>query len=94
MLEDFQANPFWKPFYADPAGTAFETEITFLLQHYHEIKVATKQGKPFVCDFSPLLDLAYSYVTLDKEKQSAFAAVHTEVHKEILSPGLLIHSRL
>jgi len=91
VLEDFRANPFWKPFYADPAGTAFETEITFLLQHYHEIKVAAKQCKPFVCDFSPLLDRAYSHVTLDKEKQSAFAAVYSEVRNELSSPKLLIH---
>ena len=42
ILEDFQTNLFWRAFYADPAGTAFETEITFLLQHYHQIKTARK----------------------------------------------------
>lgn len=72
VLEDFQSNPFWKPFYADPAGTAFETEISFLLQHYHEIKAAAKRGATFVCDFSLLLDLAYAHVTLSGGKQSAF----------------------
>ena len=33
-------NPFWEAFYTDPSAYTFETEITFLLQHYHFAKVA------------------------------------------------------
>lgn len=91
VFEDFRSNPFWKSFYADPAGTAFETEISFLLQHYHEIKMGTAKGGSLVCDFSPLLDLAYAHVTLSGSKQAAFIAVHNEVRKELAPPQLLIH---
>jgi deoxyadenosine/deoxycytidine kinase len=91
ILEHFHSNPFWKAFYADPAGTAFETEISFLLQHYHEIKTAAKKTKGFACDFSFLLDLAYAQVTLDEGKRSAFTAVYQEICRELTPPDLVIH---
>jgi deoxyguanosine kinase len=91
ILENFQANPFWKAFYADPIGTAFETEISFLLQHYHEIKTAAKHTSVFACDFSLLLDLAYAQVTLDEKKRAAFTAVYREIRRELKQPYLVIH---
>lgn len=91
ILENFQSNPFWEAFYADPTGTAFETEITFLLQHYHQIKTASNLTKAYVCDFSPLLDLAYAKVTLDKGKFDTFSAVYREIQRELPRPDLVIH---
>ena len=91
VLESFQTNPFWRAFYADPAGTAFETEITFLLQHYHQIKTAWKSENPIASDFSMYLDLAYAYVTLPQEKREIFLTVYREVGKELGAPSLLIH---
>ena len=91
VLENFQANPFWKSFYADPVGTAFETEISFLLQHYHEIKAATKRNHAFTCDFSLMLDLAYAYVTLSERKRNAFLTVWGEIQEDLQAPRLLIH---
>jgi deoxyadenosine/deoxycytidine kinase len=90
-LEDFQGNPFWQAFYADPAANAFETEISFLLQHYHDVKAALKAGHPFVCDFSPYLDLAYAYVMLSESKRRAFLSVYEEVKRELPPPTLLIY---
>jgi deoxyadenosine/deoxycytidine kinase len=90
-LENFQSNPFWKAFYADPIGTAFETEISFLLQHYHEIKTASKQESAFACDFSLLLDRAYAQVTLNEEKRAAFLAVYQVIRRELPPPNLVIH---
>ena len=91
VFENFRANPFWQSFYADPVGTAFETEISFLLQHYHEIKAATKRNQAFACDFSLMLDLAYAYVTLSGGKRDAFLAVWGEIREDLQTPSLLIH---
>lgn len=91
ILENFQTNPFWRAFYADPVGTAFETEITFLLQHYHQIKVAKNSGNAIASDFSMYLDLAYAHVTLPHEKREIFLSVYREVEKELGIPALLIH---
>ncbi|SDY36184.1 deoxynucleoside kinase [Nitrosomonas sp. Nm33] len=91
ILENFQINPFWKAFYADPIGTAFETEITFLLQHYHQIKLAGKSESKIVSDFAMYLDLAYAHVTLQEDKRETFLSVYREVEKELGVPALLIH---
>jgi len=91
VLEDFQNNPFWQAFYVDPTANAFETEVSFLLQHYHDVKASIKTGRSFVCDFSLYLDLAYAHVTLPESKRHAFLSVYQEVKRELPPPTLLIH---
>ena len=50
-FEKFHKNPFFEDFYTDQSSFSFETEITFLLQHYHEIKKRMKLD--MICyDFS------------------------------------------
>lgn len=93
VLENFSNNPFWRAFYADPNNTAFETEITFLLQHYHQIKVASKQDESFACDFSLLLDYAYAHVTLSDSRFETFAQVYKEARSHLSPPSLLVHLR-
>lgn len=89
-LENFQDNPFWESFYENPVKFSFETEITFLLQHYHQIKNGFNKNKAFICDFSLLLDLAYADVTLSVEKYKVFQEVYQEVLRELSFPDLLI----
>ena len=93
ILENFQANPFWEAFYRDPVRHAFETEVTFLLQHYHQLKVSCATAKLFACDFSLLLDRAYADVTLYGSKHQTFSAVYEEVVKDLNLPDLLVHLR-
>lgn len=90
ILENFESNPFWRSFYANPQKYAFETEITFLLQHYHQIKTNFTKDK-IVCDFSLILDLAYAKVTLTQSQQQAFFSVYNEIRREIPLPSLLIY---
>ncbi|HZW24015.1 MAG TPA: deoxynucleoside kinase [Gallionella sp.] len=93
VLEDFSNNPFWRAFYADPNNTAFETEITFLLQHYHQIKMANLQGESFACDFSPLLDYVYAHVTLSGSRFDTFKNVYSEACSHLAPPTLLVYLR-
>lgn len=90
-LEDFRSNPFWEAFYKDTKGVAFETELTFFLQHYHEIKKAKPGISQFVCDHSLLLDLAYSRVTLQGKRIAIFQEVFAEVWSELGPPNLLVY---
>ena len=92
-FEDFQSNPFWKLFYADPARYAFETEVTFLLQHFNQIKIATDRGGLFACDFSFLLDLGYADVNLSGGQYETFLAVYQEVQRSLSKPALVVHLR-
>ena len=91
IYEDFRANPFWGAFYVNPILTAFETEITFFLQHYHSIKMAQFNQLSFVTDFSLWLDMAYARVTLDERKQVIFSLIHTEAIQDVGKPDLFVY---
>lgn len=91
VLEDYRANPFLDAFYSDPLRHAFETEITFLLQHYHQIKLGYDSEASFVCDFSLILDLAFADVNLSGSAEGAFLAVYEEVHRQLPLPALVVH---
>lgn len=91
IYENFGANPFWRAFYSDPKVFAFETEITFLLQHYHQIKASTPSIDPTACDFSLLLDLAYARVTLLRSKLMVFERVFRETWSELGAPSVVLH---
>src|SRR5438093_1072156 len=75
-FENFSDNPFWKLFYADPQFYGFETEVTFLLQHYSQIKQSLNKSDLVVCDFSLLQDLAYADMNLSDGRRRAFDAVY------------------
>jgi deoxyguanosine kinase len=94
MLEDFTSTPFWTAFYQTPGIYSFEAEVSFILQHYHQIKRQRVEGKGegiLVCDFSYRLDRAYSAVSLDRAEFHAFEAVYQQVSGDSAPPGLLIH---
>ena len=91
LLENFEINPFLKEFYLDPFKYAFETEISFILQHYHQIKKEELYGKINVCDFSFFLDLAYAEIGLHGTKLEAFRTIHDEIRRDLPPAVLLIH---
>lgn len=91
IFENFQINPFWQVFYQNPQKYAFETEITFLLQHYHQIKSKYPLSSNIVCDYSLILDLAYAKITLKKSQLLTFLSVFQEVKQELGFPSLLIY---
>lgn len=90
VFENFQSNPFLKAFYSFPQKYAFETEVSFLLQHYHQIKVADYIPNNFICDYSLYLDIAYATVTLTPSQLRTFTTVYQEIKTEISIPKLLI----
>lgn len=91
IYESFATNPFWDAFYSDPGSYIFETEITFTLQHYHQIKKQAGGGKPIVCDYSFLLDIAYAVIGLQGSQLAAFMTVYEEIRKILPPPALVIH---
>ena len=90
IYEDFHKNPFFEDFYADPVAYSFETEITFLLQHYHLIK-RQKVSSLLVCDYSLLLDMAYADVNLSGHRLKIFFEIVEELQKELGLPMKIIH---
>ena len=91
IYEDHTVNPFWKAFYTDPATCAFETEISFLLQHYHFAKAAAEESKSMILlDHSFELDMAYAEIGLDGSRKEIFASIYREIRAEIGLPCALV----
>jgi deoxyadenosine/deoxycytidine kinase len=75
-------------------SNAFETEISFLLQHYHEIKQASQSSDSvLICDYSLFLDRAYASTTLGPDELAAFLSVYCVVTRRLPPPILLVHLR-
>ena len=90
VLEQYFKNPFLPSFYSNPQQYAFETELTFLLQHYSQVK-NLEHGATYSCDFSFLQDDAYASVNLAGQQRLSFADLLKQVRAELSSPKLLIY---
>jgi deoxyadenosine/deoxycytidine kinase len=91
IYETFASNPFWEMFYSTPGKYDFETEITFTLQHYHQIKKQAEVDKFIACDYSFLLDIAYAEIGLKGSQLAAFRSVYEEINIELSPPALVVH---
>ena len=91
VYEDHTVNPFWRAFYTDSVAYAFETEITFLLQHYHFAKVGRAGPRGvIVLDHSFELDMAYAEVGLVGSRQEIFKSIYQEIQNELGPPRALV----
>lgn len=91
LYEDYINNPFLEAFYNNPSKYSFETEITFLLLHYRSIKDTIGRGKPFICDFSIILDRAFAEVTLPDNRNDVFNLIADELERELGLPEKVIY---
>ncbi|MDR3555645.1 MAG: deoxynucleoside kinase [Syntrophobacteraceae bacterium] len=90
IFEDFTNNPFIAKFYDEPSIFSFETELTFLLLHYHAIKLE-RPDAVVVCDYSLILDLAYADVNLSGDRHRLFSEIVSELQNEIGYPSRIIY---
>lgn len=91
VFEEFKLNPFWKAFYSNPNKYNFETEVTFLLQHYHELKRKREEEDNIVCDFSFTQDLAYAVMGLKDTQLNIFRSIYNYILNELGEPTLIIY---
>ena len=91
IYENHKINPFWKAFYTDPSTCAFETEVTFLLQHYHFAKLAAARTEDIILlDHSFELDMAYAELGLEGSRKEIFTSIYREIRSEIGLPRALV----
>lgn len=90
IYEDFHKNPFFEDFYENPVAYSFETEVTFLLQHYHLLKTQ-RTSSLLACDYSFLLDMAYADVNLAGDRLKIFFEIVEELQRELGFPTQIIH---
>ena len=94
LLEQTRKHPFIADFYFDPEAYAFQTEMNFILIHYHQFQKAQKEGVFKSLVFSDFLfdkDRIFADLTLqDPEEQRLFTLTYDILRQRIPFPDLLI----
>ena len=89
-LEDFTRIAMLDDFYSDPLFVSFETELSFTLQHYYQIKKALQSSGYTVCDFSSADDYAFALSILDEREMEIYDQVFGYILERIGKPQKLV----
>lgn len=91
LLEDFESHPFLVDFYQDPKYT-FETEIIFLLIHYHQLlKRGANTTNLLIGDYYIGKDDLYADLNLDNtDELRIFKDLYRHLSQKVVSPDLII----
>ena len=91
FLEETKKHPFIADFYLDPEGYAFQTEMNFILIHYHQLQRAQKQGLFEHLVFSDFVfdkDRLFADLTLkDPEEQRLFTLTYDLLKQRVPGTG-------
>jgi deoxyadenosine/deoxycytidine kinase len=93
LLEDFEINPFLRAFYEDPVGNATETEFSFLLLHFHQLKRITDvvSSSEVITDFHLGKDVLYADLNLrDSQARDLFARLYGFLLEKTPRPALMV----
>jgi deoxyguanosine kinase len=93
LFEDFGSNPFLPAFYDDPVTNATETEFTFLMLHFHQLKKQAEAilNTELITDFHIGKDLLYANLNFkDLRTLRIFRELFDLVSEQIPKPALLI----
>lgn len=93
ILED-AGNPFLADFYADRSGSAFQTQLFFLLNRYQQQR-ALRQAPLFerftFCDYLFAKDKIFAYLNLNDSELVIYEKLYALLAEEIPKPDLAIY---
>ena len=89
-LEDFTKISMLDDFYTNPIFVSFETEISFTMQHYYQIKKALQISDSVICDFATVDDYAFALSILNEKEMEIYDQIFNYIIKKIGRPQKLI----
>lgn len=93
VLEDV-SNPFLQSFYDDRPGSAFQTELYFLLSRFKQMRDLHQQGlfeKLTVTDYTFPKNRIFAYLNLSDDELLLFDKLYTLLEPQVPTPDLVIH---
>lgn len=92
ILEKFEKNPFLEKFYSEPGRHDFETELAFVLIHYHQLKdiTNTEVGQSIVSDFYIDKDLLFAENNLRGKEYEIFTYLYNELSLKAPATDIII----
>jgi deoxyadenosine/deoxycytidine kinase len=94
LLENFDKHPFLDDFYSNMSLYAYETEIGFLLMHYHQIRKEFHHNKNnyIISDFYIYKDMLFAEANILNIKElSIFEDLFKYLSSQLLKPDLIIY---
>ena len=93
VLEDV-SNPFLEGFYDDRPGSAFQTELYFLLTRFKQQRDIVQQtlfDKLVVSDYTFPKNRIFAYLNLSDDELLLFDKLYTLLEPQVPTPDLVIH---
>jgi len=93
VLEDFN-NPYLSDFYSDIAGSAFRTQLYFLLTRFEQLKVLSQRElflKRVVCDFTFEKDKIFAYLTLSDSDLLIYEKLFEMLSPQVPRPDMVVY---
>jgi deoxyadenosine/deoxycytidine kinase len=87
-------NPFLRSFYLGKPGTAFQTQMFFLLSRYRELSELSQRElfrETTICDFLFAKDKIFAYLNLEDTELALYEKIYGVLAAEIPSPELVIY---
>ncbi len=92
-IYDRKDNPYLKEFYEEKEGSAFLTQLVFLVNRYHQQSGLLQRSlfhEKIVCNYLFEKDKIYAYQTLANEELIVYEKIHSIFVQRIASPDLTI----
>jgi deoxyadenosine/deoxycytidine kinase len=98
VLEQFSDNPFLAKFYEDPDRYAFQVELSFLSERYHQIKAELGQpdlfGQSVISDYLLAKSFIFSKHNLKDDEMKLFQKLFSIINLQAPKPDLYVYLHL
>ncbi len=93
LLEDV-GNPFLADFYKDRPGTAFQTQLYFLLSRYRQQQEVHQRGlfeKLVLADYTFDKDRIFAYLNLSDDELALYDKLYKLLEPQVRTPDLMLY---
>jgi len=98
VLEQFNDNPFLAKFYEDPDRYAFQVELSFLSERYHQIKAELGHpdlfGQSVISDYLLAKSFIFSKHNLKDDEMKLFEKLFSIINLQAPKPDLYVYLHL
>lgn len=94
LIEESVTNPFLPDFYKDLAGSAFRTQMHFLITRYEQLKELSQRDlfrKRVISDFTFAKDKIFAYLTLSEGELKIYEKLYAMLEPQVPKPDMVIY---
>jgi len=89
-----ESNPFLQPFYEGERGAAFQTQFTFLVRRFEQLRaldLGPSSQRTVVADFIFEKDKLFAYLNLNDQELDTYNRYYNHFREQLPTPDLVIY---